>query len=278
MVAPGQYNGDEEVLQLRDEFLDLAAHLAARYGVDGAAEKYVVRLLMDHVCEKCILDKLRQNSLGNGEIDRVWRNLHDYAVTLLMERLKNELAHAGIPISILSEADNTVGRYDVLLVVSRGSIQILNDDGAICVEAKTGFNISLSQAEKYMWNGVTVVIVRFATGDVIQLKASDWVSLLKSALRDRIEKARRILEGKAILVPGLDCKDCPQKECRFNKSVGSRTIRPRSLDELFENFRKNAYTAIEAAIKAIMEELNGILRSQTPYPQIMISQEAPYRG
>jgi len=258
------YNGfDHEVLQLRDEFLNLSAHIAAKYGVRGVSERTVVNLLMEHICEKFIVEKLKFGLGGEDDVDRVWRNLHDYAVALLVERLKNELIDKGFQISITSEAETPTGRYDVLLMVDRRGVQILDGYKNICLEAKTGLNISLGQLEKYLWNGSTTVLVRFTRGDAVPLRAQDWAGFMKAALRDRIGKAKRILEGKAILVPNKDCKECPLIECRFNKNQleGRRSIGPRDLSELFENFRRNAYASIEAAVKIVAEELNKLLHS-----------------
>ncbi|MDW8024236.1 MAG: hypothetical protein RMJ15_11005 [Nitrososphaerota archaeon] len=265
MAGNNQNNFDHDVFHLRDELLNLAAHIAAKYnGTQKVTEKTVVNLLLEHLCEKCITEKLKLGFLGENEIDRVWRNLHDYAVALLVERLKNELAACGFPISIFSEAENPTGRYDVLLLVDGKSIQIMNGKGNICLEAKTGVNISLIQSEKYIWNGATVMLVRFAKGDIIHLRASEWIDFVKLTLTNRVEKAKRILEGKTILVPGVDCRECPVKECRFNKNKYGRRelIRPRNLAELFENFRKNAYNAIESAVKAVVDELNMMLQGE----------------
>ncbi|MEM2989969.1 MAG: hypothetical protein QXQ02_02145 [Halobacteria archaeon] len=264
METSNQNSFDYKIVELRDEFLNLSAHIAAKYGVKGTTEKTVVKLLMEHICEKFIMERLRSGFWNDNEVDRVWRNLHDYAVALLVERLKNELMACGFPISILSEAENPTGRYDVLLLVDRKGVQILNSSGNICLEAKTGLNISFTQSEKYMWNGATVMLIRFATGDIIFLRAREWVDFIKLTLIDRIEKARRILEGKTILVPGVDCRECPLKECGFNKNrFGKRELtKPRDLAELFENFRRNAYKAIGSAVKAVVDELSMMLQDE----------------
>jgi hypothetical protein len=264
-----------EVFQLRDEFLNMAACIATRYGTGKVSERTVVKLLMEHLCERCIVEKLRLGYWGENDIDRVWRNLHDYAVMLLVERLKNELVASGLPIKILSEAENPVGRYDVLLMVDGKGIQIVNGDSTICLEAKTGLNVSLSQTEKYMWNGITIILIRFAMGDVIKLKAKDWVNLLKFALKDRIEKAKRLLNGRAILVPCADCKGCPLKDCRFNKNVIEvhELIKPHSLNDLFKSFRENAYFAIEAAVKAVIDELSKALQSEVVHSYDLVARE-----
>ena len=257
---------DQEVLRLRDELIRLAEEIVAKCaGSQCISSKKVISLLMEYLCERCIIERIKQNYDEDEEIDRVWRNLHEYAVLRLVERLKNELAAKGFPINIFSEADNPTGRYDVLLVVNGRSIQILNSGGNICLEAKTGLNISLNQSEKYMWNGTTVVLVRFASGDVIVLRATDWIDFLRAALADRIEKAKRILDGKVILVPGRDCYECPMKSCRFNKrSDGeSESSKSRSVESLFDSFRRNAYKAIERAIKAVIAELNHVLKDET---------------
>ncbi|MEM2570065.1 MAG: hypothetical protein QXT67_09055 [Candidatus Bathyarchaeia archaeon] len=246
---------DQEVLHLRDELLRLVEEISAKYG-GRSGGKRVINLLMDHICERCIIEKIKSPDDGDDDVDRIWRNMHSYAVTLLIERLKNELAAAGLPISIISEAENPSGRYDILLMVDRKGVQVLNRGENISVEVKTGLNISLSQTEKYMWNSTTMILVRFATGDAITLRAGDWADLLKMALRNRIEKANRILDGKVILVPGRDCHECPLKECRFNrKSEKSGLTRPHDINELFDGFRRNACAAIENAVKAVMTEL-----------------------
>jgi len=255
---------DREVTYLRDMLISLAEEIAAKYS-DGSSGKRVIDLLMENLCERCIIERLKAGYSGDEEVDRVWRNLHEYAVSLLVERLKNELAAKGFPINIFSEADNPTGRYDALLIVDKRSIQIFNSSGNICIEAKTGLNISLSQSEKYMWNGTTVVLVRFASGDAIVFRAAEWADFLKAALADRIEKAKRILNGRFILVPGRDCYECPMKSCRFNKrSDGeSESSKSRSVESLFDSFRRNAYKAIERAIKAVIAELNQVLKDET---------------
>jgi len=255
---------DKEVIQLRDTLISLAAEIAAKYS-SSVSSKKVIDPLMENLCERCIIERLKAGCGGDEEIDRVWRNLHEYAVSLLVERLKNELAANGFPINIFSEADNPTGRYDALLIADRRSIQILNGGGNICIEAKTGLNISLNQSEKYMWNGTTVVLVRFSSGDAIVFRAAEWADFLKAALADRIEKAKRILNGRFILVPGRDCYECPMKSCRFNKrSDGeSESSKSRSVEDLFDSFRRNAYKAIERAIKAVMAELNQVLKDET---------------
>lgn len=257
---------DEEVIQLRDTLISLAAEIAAKYS-SSVSSKKVIDLLMENLCERCIIEKLKAGCGEDEEIDRVWRNLHEYAVSLLVERLKNEMAAKGYPISILSEADNPTGRYDVLLLVDKRSVQILNYRGNICLEAKTGLNISLNQSEKYMWNGTTVILVRFASGDTIVLRAAEWASFLKAALADRIEKAKRILNGRVILVPGKDCYECPMKTCRFNKrgEGKSEPAKPHSMEDLFSSFRRNAYKAIKEAIDAVMDELSRMLKDETSH-------------
>jgi hypothetical protein len=101
-------------------------------------------------------------------------------------------------------------------------------------------------------------LTRFATGDVIVFRAGDWVDFIQLALMDRIQKAKRILDGNAILVPGRDCRECPFKECKFNRNNGGKRnlVKPHDLAELFGNFKTNTYKAIESTVEVVMEELN----------------------
>jgi hypothetical protein len=251
---------DSEILQLRDEILSLAAQISAKYSCQKVSEKTVIDLLMEYVCERCILEKLRLGIEDEDEIDRVWRNLHSYSVALLIERLKNKLVEGGFQVSIINEAENPTGRYDILLIVNRRGIQIMNGKESICLEAKTGLNISFNQLEKYLWNGTTIILVRFATGDVLTFRAGEWTRFLKAALSDRIEKARRIIEGRVVLVPAPDCRKCPLKDCRFNESrmEENELGKNNSFLEALEGFRKNAITAIEAAVNSALEELRKV--------------------
>jgi hypothetical protein len=241
---------------LKRSFYDLAAKIAAKYGNKRVGEKTVIKLLMERTCERFIVEELKTGAMGDEEVDRIWRNLHDYAASLLIEKLKNELASKEIPVSIVREADNPSGRYDVL-IFNGVTPKILNGDGKICLELKVGFNVSLEQIEKYLWDSNRIILARFAAGDVVTLRAEDWEDFLKAVLEERLKKAERIYGGKVVLVPGDECLDCPLRECRFNRNNGAnRGIRgPKSLTNLLETFRRNAISTIDAAVKSVLEEL-----------------------
>jgi hypothetical protein len=258
-MAQGSNDGVQEVLRLRDELLSLAAQISAKYANQRFSEKKVVSLLMEYTCERRILEELKLGVRCGDEIDKAWRNLHSYAVALLTERLKNRLSEAGFHVGIVNEAESPTGFYDILLRINSTGLEIINGDKSICLEAKTGFSISLSQLEKYLWNGVTIILVRFTTSDVIAFRPGDWATLLKAVLIDRIEKARRIIAGKAIIVQSVDCKQCPLESCRFyngSPQEGDRLRKNNSIIKAFEGFKRNAVAAIEAAINAVLEELN----------------------
>lgn len=252
------------IIQLRDEFLNLCAQIAAKQG-NAIGYRTVVNLLMNCACERYIIEKIQAPCDVDEEVDRIWRNLHSYGVSLLIERLKNALVACGYPLSILNEAESPSGRYDILLTLDGKGLRILNCFGDICVEAKSGLNISMSQAEKYMWDKAKIVIViRFAHGDAFVLKSNEWAELLIRALTDRIEKARRIIEKRAILVPGPECHRCPLTGCKFNKRKNSdkNITKPRDINELLKRFRENVYSAIEVAVDAVIKELTGILKGE----------------
>ncbi|MEM3592236.1 MAG: hypothetical protein QW702_09110 [Candidatus Bathyarchaeia archaeon] len=262
---------DIGILQLRDELIRIAEEVAAKYACDRGAKMRAINLLLEHLCERYIVEKLRLGYIED-EIDRIWRNLHDYSVALLVDRLKEELVTEGFPVSIVNEAENPVGRYDVLLIVNRGKVQILNCGGNICMEVKSGLNVALNQAEKYMWNGTLVVLVRLLTGDVITLRADEWTGFLKFALAQRIKKAERILEGKVILIPGRDCYECPLKTCRFNKNGGERCLegKVQDLNRLFKDFGQKAHITIEKAVNVVAEELRKMLSGESNPPKMEV--------
>jgi hypothetical protein len=250
----------KELFYLRDCFMSLAEQIAIRYSAGIISKQKVVNILMRHVCEKHILERISNFSQGKSDrfFDRIWRNLHKYAVVLFLERLKNELASKKIKVAIVSESVASSGRYDVIVINSR-IIRIVGTsiERRISIEFKIGLNIEFTQLEKYLWNDLTLVLVRVETGHVVRLKTSDWIAFLKCSLKDRISKAERVLEGKVMLVPGEDCFGCPLSSCKFNRSKthvnGLR--KPNNLESLLENFKKNLYPSIEKAVKITLDEI-----------------------
>jgi len=247
----------EELFKLRDRLLDIAGQISEKY--PASSKIRVVNLLLRHVCERCIIELLSSPAHNNREdmFDKVWRNLHSYAVTLFLERLKNELASRKIDVAVVSEGECPTGRYDVLVINGR-TVQIRYDEKGkrVSVEFKTGLNVDFAQLEKYLWNGISLILVRVETGHVVTFRTEEWREFLKHALQDRIAKAERILEGKAMLVPGEDCAKCPLTTCRFNRydPKTDGLTKPENLTRLMENFRENIYPAIENAVRAVLEE------------------------
>jgi len=249
----------KEFFKLRDHLLELAGKISEKYTVHSKIR--VVNLLLRHVCERCIIELL-SNPVQSGRedmFDRIWRNMHSYAVTLFLERLKNELTSRKIAVAVVSESERPTGRYDVLITNGR-TTQILHDalGKHISVEFKTGLNIDFTQLEKYLWNNISLILVRVETGHVVTLRTDEWREFLKSSLKDRIDKAERILEGKTLLVPGKDCLECPLNTCRFNKHDPKKEgfTKPENLTRLLGNFKENLYPAIENAVKAVLAEID----------------------
>jgi len=257
-----------EFFELRDHFLELADKISEKYKVGSKIR--AVNLLLRHVCERCIIELLSNPVQSSREdmFDRVWRNMHSYALTLFLERLKNEFASRNISVAIVSESECPTGRYDVLITNGR-TIQILHDalGKHISVEFKTGLNIDFTQLEKYLWNKITLILVRVETGHVITLKTDEWKEFLNSSLKDRIAKAERILEGKTLLVPGKDCKECPLNTCRFKKHDPKKEeiAKPENLTRLLENFKEKLYPTIENAVKAVLAEIDCRIASGDEY-------------
>jgi len=255
-AMPNSLLADKDILRLRDELLDLAAQISEKYS-SRKSEKFIIDLLMEHSCERLIIESLALNLIWEDDIDRLWRGLHIYAVSLLIERLKNRLIEEGFDVSLVNEAECPTGRYDILLIINNRGIKILTDGNDICLEVKTGFGVSFEQIEKYMWNGTIVILVRCVTGHALAFRAQDWSGPLRTVLEDRIKKAKRILDGNVVLVRGPDCKKCPLKDCKFNefKAEENETERANDFYETLDKFRKNATKAIETAVNLVLQEL-----------------------
>ena len=72
----------EDLFKLRDHLLNLAGKISEKYGGDSRIR--VVNLLLKYVCERCIIEVLSNPVQGGKEdmFDRIWRNMHSYAITL----------------------------------------------------------------------------------------------------------------------------------------------------------------------------------------------------
>jgi len=258
----------EELFKLKDRLLDLAGQISEKY--PASSKIRVVNLLLKHVCERCIIELLSSPAYSNREdmFDKVWRNLHSYAVTLFLERLKNELTSRKIAVAVVSEGECPTGRYDVLVTNGR-TIQILHDalGKHISVEFKTSLNVDFTQLEKYLWNNISLILVRVETGHVVTLRTDEWREFLKFSLKDRIDKAERILDGKMLLVPGKDCFECPLNTCRFNKHDPKKEgfTKLENLTRLLGNFKENLYPAIDNAVKAVLAEIDCRTTSRGEY-------------
>ena len=255
----GEVDDAEELFELRDRLLNLAGKISERY--PAYSKVRVVNVLLRHVCERCITELLSNPVQSSREdmFDRVWRNMHSYAVTLFLERLKNELTSRNVSVAVVSEGECPTGRYDILVTNGR-TIQILHEalGKHISVEFKTGLNIDFTQLEKYLWNNISLILVRVETGHVVTLRTDEWREFLKSSLKDRICKAERILEGKTMVVPGKDCRECPLTTCKFNKRDPNKEefTKPENLARLLENFKENLYPTIENAVRAVLAEID----------------------
>ncbi|MEM3488934.1 MAG: hypothetical protein QXO75_04665, partial [Nitrososphaerota archaeon] len=182
---------------------------------------------------------------------------HSYAKRKLIERLKRELACHEY--QIVSEARSASGRYDVLLEVNKSNIEVKTSNVRIVIEVKAGIDISLEQLERYLRENTAVILCRIRLGQTVLLRAKDHTELLVESLKDYIEKADRILDGKLVLVPGPDCSRC-DAQCTYAQPLkeGDHEL-IRLCDEDFskdiESFLKNLYTCIDATVNLVVKQL-----------------------
>jgi hypothetical protein len=265
----------DELKNLKEEYVTLAGKIASANGLAYQGKlrvSTVMKILADHECERLIIHLLRNPDVENNKFDRYYSEKHEFCKRKLVERLKNKLEGMGRRVSISTEMKSDTGRYD-LIIVSGQQIKILDENGKekIVIEIKASLGIDLFQIERYLWDDLTLIIVRVVTSHVKKIKTVECLNFLLESLRDLAKKANRILANKPIVVPRRDCCMCQDMGCKYNENnktshfhrivMGNEEFKL-DMDELF----KNIYTAIDEAVEMVAEELEG--SSKDPGDQV----------
>jgi hypothetical protein len=136
---------------LRSSLDEVCGKIAEKYGVysvTGRARKtYVFDVLTRYTCPGCVVKSLTQMSV-RPEVDAIFRENHDLAVSLLVQALRN-LSSGGLAVN--GEVDCGLGRLDVLVKrLNGGLLQVQASGHELIVEIKTNMGFGMKQALRYL--------------------------------------------------------------------------------------------------------------------------------
>ncbi|MGB9960598.1 MAG: hypothetical protein ACPLKQ_08840 [Candidatus Bathyarchaeales archaeon] len=135
---------------LRSMLDEICEKIAEKYGVydaSGRARKaYVLDTLTQYTCPCCAAKALTQ--MRHPEVDTIFRECHDLAVTLLIQALRNMSKSC---LAVDGEVSCEYGRLDVLVRrLNGGLLQVKAGDKELIVEVKTNTGLRVKQALRYL--------------------------------------------------------------------------------------------------------------------------------
>jgi len=136
---------------LRSNLDEVCGKIAEKYGVytaNGKARKaHVLDVLTRYTCPGCVVKALMQMR-GRPEVDAIFRENHDLAVSLLIQALRN-LSNGGLDVN--GEVSCEFGKLDVLVKkLNGGLLQVQAGSHELIVEIKTNMSFGLKQALRYL--------------------------------------------------------------------------------------------------------------------------------
>lgn len=248
---------------IRDEYKQLILGLSEKS--NGSSRARVGAILSSTMCEQLASHLIFDRNSGvekDLQFDPYYGEKHEMTKRKFVDRLKTKLTEAGkeLQFIIRTEEPSDFGHYD-LVIINGNQLKIqTKDGGAIAVEFKASLGLDLSQIERYLLNGDTLLIVRIITGQVIKLSPYKLTEFLEESVRDLTSKAKRLTQGHPFSVPGYECRKCPLMECGHNRLPETRGRRlismgQKEFEEDFETFTQNLFPTIDRAVEIVLEHL-----------------------
>jgi len=135
---------------LRDCLDEACRRIAEKYSVYdmlGRPRKaYILDVLTRYTCPSCAVKALTQMRVRT-EVDAIFRETHDLAVSLLVHALRNIL---GGRIIVEDEVTSENGRVDVLVKKLKGGLLVQADNLELIVEVKTNMGFNIRQVLRYL--------------------------------------------------------------------------------------------------------------------------------
>lgn len=222
----------------------------------------VCALLCSDTCERRIKHSLEHPYSERFEkFDPFFTSKSEYATRKIVDVIKSRLNREKINAKITCEARQELGTYDVLIENINPSGVIHDGQHAMVkLEVKSGSAIDFGQVERYLIEQPGVLIlIRVLARQVIRLDPSELREFTNFAIKEEVQKARRLLEGTYHTVPGKYCGACMDFSCEHNRFTPPKKVRMVQLsdanaqEDIALFFRNLPYVADKTANLVIKE-------------------------
>jgi len=222
----------------------------------------LLKLISKYSCESRIIQALANKELNeNMRFDSYYRQKSEFATIKILDRVKTTLSATELKATILTEVRTDVGRYDAVVALGDLSKALAGNTRRVRIEIKASSGLDFEQIGRYLWEPSPLILARVVTGHVAKLSPADLQSYVTFSLEELTAKVDRLLSQKFYAVPGMDCTDCLDSKCIYNrKRVGRRnkiiTLPDTEFaDDLSSFFKNLSYVAERTAIM-VVEELS----------------------
>jgi hypothetical protein len=204
-------------------FLKDIEELSARFGTPKTS---IIKSIIDTTCEYRSRYEI-ENGYHNEpsqKFDSYFTIKHEFQKNRFVQRLMLSMRLHGLKAWISTEDKHIVGVFDVLITNSKFLVTISDKKGSkkIVVEWKSGATFSMSQIERYLWEGTTVVLVRVQMNQVIRIRRRDIEKYLLGSLVALTERVSSTSMTNALQkIPGPYCTGCPVTSCEFYKTTSN---------------------------------------------------------
>lgn len=223
-----------------------------------------LKLISKYSCENRIIQALTTNDLNdNARFDSYYRQKSEFATIKILDRVKTTLSETGLEATVLTEVRSDIGRYDAVVALGDLNKSLTGNTRRVRIEIKASAGLDFEQVGRYLWEPSMLILARVVLGQVAKLSPSDLQSYVTFSLEELTAKVDRLLSQKFYAVPGIDCTDCLDHKCVYNKRkrVSRRnknnviTVPDTEFADDLSSFFKNLSYVSERVAKMVVEEL-----------------------
>jgi len=233
--------------KIRVLFDKVCSEIAARYNLydlNGKPRKpKIIEVIAGTTCTFCIDRRLQENRFDR--VDDLFKQCHQFACNLLVEKLYSQLSGMGYAVLISSEKNVEYGKVDIFIVPNRHGISLHCRNKEIAVEVKTGFSLSLSQLFRYTLDNPdrAIVLWRIRNKQILVFEGTVLKPLLAQFMRMCILRARRFLTNS---------------ETSCGHIIPFKTWSPtqEELKAMFYEFAQAVSETLPSVTKAVSEKLD----------------------
>lgn len=184
--------------ELKDELESLCSDIASKFDLHYSnktpRKATIIETLAGTTCTSCISRRLMDGTVRK-RIDGIYVEVHKLAISILIEELIDKFRSLGYSVSILSEAETTFGKVDVLIKPTKIGIALQYGTSELIVEVKSGISLSVSQIFRYMMakENQTVILWRIRNRQVLSFDGVQFNGLLKRFMKTCILRGQRLL-------------------------------------------------------------------------------------